>query len=980
MSRTARASLTLALLAAIAGFAWWLLRSAADETGAVRPRAPEASVAPRADTDAAPALPDPVASANATELRTAAAPAAAAALDVSADFSGRVVDERGRPVPGALVVHWPSIGLRVRMKIGAGFSEPVVLSRLEQVRTDADGRFRLGLRDEPPGRYTIGEPGRGPVSQGAFDSLVPSLAVLHADFEVTLFPCRGWTGGPFNAGELVLLPGASAAGVVVDEAHRPLAGVSVAPPPFQGRSDPQRAVEWDTVSKLLGVVTGADGRFVLDSLWGGPTPIGFTQAERNGLILTPVLQAGQTTDLGEVVLESGASIEGVVRDAQGAPVAGARVLARPDGAGMNVAESDQAFFETTMSLSVNGLRIDVETRTDAEGRFLLVGLATKQLGSELLNEPTVFSVVAEAEGFEPTLQREVKPDAEPLALVLSPEGSLVVTVRCAGTQEVVPGLVVKAVRELGTGEDKWSGDLAVSSGADELRAAGLAPPFAGVYLVHRAGRQRNELKLSAPGFATQGFVLPGVVPGERKSVVIELPRESRLAGRVLDPEKQPVADALVRLVLPETLRVQLAARETHTDAQGRFAFDTLQRGDWAVNGSAPGFVPTLSPRVTVKPESVVEDLELVLTRAGTIEGVVLQRGAPLAGVVVRVGPPGSPAAGASASAKASLKSSSSGKPPAAMVSTSVQTDTAGRFRFDSLAPGVCLVRGPPGIEQTVEVAAGQTVQLTLEARTPPRIRGQVLDARGAVAGASIKAEQQLAEPGAWRNEDSASTDASGRYELVLSVPGRYRVKASAEDHTTPVTEIDAPWDAELLLDLRFASGTLGGFVLDAADRAPVPVAVVSLWGAKDSTLAGWSEQGDADATGHFLLDHVPEGALKLSVSHPDYCFLGPQEAPALGEESTLLLQRAGVLQGVITAAGELGEGLRLRCVPLDAPGGRAWADVEDDGRFQRRQLAPGRWRCELVRRVKGEPESAALASAVVSIVAGETAVLELPLP
>src|SRR5689334_8970459 len=146
MSKGSRVVLAVGLLAAGAGLAaWWLLATHDDVSESAAPRDAASTEAPRlpdAITNPAPELPAPASDAPATELRaTSGAPEHERV--VAADFTGRVVDPSGRPVPDALVVHWPSVALRVEMKIGAGFSDPVVLARLEQTRTDTDGRFRL---------------------------------------------------------------------------------------------------------------------------------------------------------------------------------------------------------------------------------------------------------------------------------------------------------------------------------------------------------------------------------------------------------------------------------------------------------------------------------------------------------------------------------------------------------------------------------------------------------------------------------------------------------------------------------------------------------------------------------------------------------------------------------------------------------------------------------------------------------------------
>src|SRR5882672_11316323 len=114
MGRGTKIVAALALLAAIVGFAWWLLGHEQDEIvrGAQQP-----AVAAAADDGAT--LPGANATAAAPDALTAktltndeAAAAAPAPPGNPITFTGRVVDESGRPVQDAEVVHLPSNPMR----------------------------------------------------------------------------------------------------------------------------------------------------------------------------------------------------------------------------------------------------------------------------------------------------------------------------------------------------------------------------------------------------------------------------------------------------------------------------------------------------------------------------------------------------------------------------------------------------------------------------------------------------------------------------------------------------------------------------------------------------------------------------------------------------------------------------------------------------------------------------------------------------
>jgi len=220
-------------------------------------------------------------------------------LHPAAVITGKVVDQQGKPVAGAVVKL-----RRVRLNGGVGYV--LVLGRIEEevtARSGPDGIWRLGSV---------------PAAEGTASVSLDDDRYVHAEAQVEISE-RGGT-----APDLVARPGATIAGRVVYEKGRPAARVRVFAQPDEraaGRfprdgawSDSRSAT--DGSYRLGGLSTGSSNVMV-DDLSGR-----WVAAALEGV----KVKEGTTTRVDDLVLTSGAIIEGtVVDDATGKPLAGARI-------------------------------------------------------------------------------------------------------------------------------------------------------------------------------------------------------------------------------------------------------------------------------------------------------------------------------------------------------------------------------------------------------------------------------------------------------------------------------------------------------------------------------------------------------------------------------------------------------------------------------------------------------------------------------
>jgi protocatechuate 3,4-dioxygenase beta subunit len=440
---------------------------------------------------------------------------------------------------------------------------------------------------------------------------------------------------------------------------------------------------------------------------------------------------------------------------------------------------------------------DVEVVADEAGAFSFDGLEVAQ---------APFSVYAGATGLEPVRLDDVPLGGSLLLVELPVSAALVLSVVDAESGEPIADARVEAHRPSGS-RDRGRRPIDARCDPASLAAAGLAAPYTGVFLLSPAGSKSNGATVSAPGHATQPFDLPGVAPGARTFVTIKLSRELLVAGRVLDAQREPIADAAVALDGPDpkiTTKWPLDPApelgRTRSDPDGRFVFDGLAAGEMVVRARVPGFVP-LKRTLTLAAGSPLADLELVLQPAGQIAGVVLLGGQPAPGAHVRAVSVAQIEAVRAAERANGGSIAMKDRPP--LDEHKAVADDRGHFVFENLAPEAYEVTGAPGALVIATVKPGETTEITLVGRNVPIIRGRVTDANGPVAGATVDAELYFAQMQGWLNGfNDTRTDADGNFELRVHTEGRYKVGADLGKLRSKGVELDLAWDQVQWVELQ----------------------------------------------------------------------------------------------------------------------------------------------------------------------------------
>ncbi len=561
---------------------------------------------------------------------------------------------------------------------------------------------------------------------------------------------------------LALAPAALLSGVVVDEAGRPLAVVEVAAQrqgrrrfEFFGRGSPNARSTEKGRFRLSGLPAGAGYKLDFHKE-------GFAPAELEVAELAPF---EERTDL-RIVMVRGLRGRGRVIDEAEQPVAGAEVRLTP---------SRQ---RRRRSFTLPGDDAPSHA-SDTEGWFEIPDLAAGR-----------YDLTVEAAGFAPS----VAPGIE------IPEGAGDVDL---GVVILIPGAVItgKAVdaegRPLAEAEVRVQQASRVPAVFRRLMGDS-SPPHAtsgvdgGFVVPDQRPGERLDLTVSKEGFVTGSA--SGVVAPTEEPVVVVLRPASKVAGRVVSEDGEPVAGARIE-VQPEgqggSRVMRFAGRRTETSGDdGRFEVSDIEPGSVTVSAQAAGFQTYQLSGQQVPEGGVLEDVELVLRRGATLSGRVLGAGGgPAVGAVVM-------ASEAGARAAISHRGFS-------------LTDGDGRYEITGLGVGLLTVSAEHEGARTaksIEIEEGE-VTLDLSLAAGVEVRGRVVDAAGLpVTGAEVSASGGRDR---WRRSSPGTRSAvDGSFTLTDVAPGTYQLSASKEG-LAPSESLDveisgAPVDG---LELRLRAGT-----------------------------------------------------------------------------------------------------------------------------------------------------------------------------
>jgi protocatechuate 3,4-dioxygenase beta subunit len=709
-------------------------------------------------------------------------------LGRGADVTGVVVDQASRPVEGARVFAFPQ-QQRLDQSV-------VVLPELP-VFSDEEGRFTVG-----------GLPA------GAAYSFI---AKRDDRADIDPVPVDLFDGRDADGLTLRLVETAELTGRIVDEDDRPVAGLEVA---FRD-SDDDRARRRPLLDDWIRL--DADGAFVAGLPRSGTYDVFLVPGGAEEIVLERLrLESGRSLDVGRIVATRGTAIEGHVNDAQGAPVAGAKVIA----SFRNEAGSRRR-----------------ETTTDEEGRFRLAGLGGERV-----------AVAVEADGFLREEMSGVDPGRTDVDFWLEATGGVEGSVRAANEPADGDG-------SEGLG---WFRVIAYPTAADAspTQPRPTSNNFRddeGAYVLDGLAAGTYTVEARAKGLAPARREEVRVVAGETTEVPTLVLREGlTLRGRVvMSDDEMPVEDARVEIVGEDGVAgyIAVALGSASTDADGSFEIEGLEEGARTLRAEHPGFAAS-EQRVQLSGDPPNEDVVVQLSGGGTLEGTVRRSDTtPAEGRTVMVALGGQVADARRA-----------------------ETDKDGTYRFRRLRPGryqVMLISSggaaPKLDAKTATIEDDETTVVDFDEGASIVVSGRVLRGDDPVPHARL-----LFVPagGGVAPEISGVTDAdaNGAYEVGLDEPGAYTVMVGLGDSGgNSTTRIEVPDDSYVTRDIRLEVDGVSGIVLDDRDGSPVAGAEVT---ARADTGAGNGLDGlrlaVSDDAGRFSLQHMESGSYTVTAIAPGF--------------------------------------------------------------------------------------------------------------
>ena len=848
-------------------------------------------------------------------------------LERGSRISGRVVSTSGLGIPGATVVAeyrppgLPGVGKIVgrvlRMVNGEFLKGPF------SAVTAEDGGFSLDSL--PPGLYDL--------AASKLEGVESRLEMVQSGTD----------------GAVVVLGGpATLRGFLVDDDDLPVGGVVIDLEPVEERiSLPPMAAGFsdlaNTFNHYMGylpekTLSSPDGSFIYRQLGAGKYRLSIQQPGLLPTVKEATVDWEENVSIGLVRVNRGKKISGIVRSEEGAPLAGATIIASPESSNFLTMGSMMNDFAT------GRLQVD----TGADGTFSVTGLRRKR-----------YKLNVTKRGFAPASKKNIMAGAEePVELVLATGLTVKGRVLIAGKDKPLPGARVEArgVRTVSDEDGYFVLEGVIQRDPD---GEGFGPfgggnggPFGGRPRGRPRGDEDEDTEEDDPEErADLDFSVTARMKGYGGRrvellfddlpdlVKIELSPAPAITGVVYDPEGNPAPAALVRLSYPfpqefESLGFfdtsMIFKAVTVSDRNGRFSFSDFSSSEDSEYrmiadhvSYARGYSETFSYSPEFDPDQLVE---IQLEKGGEIEGVVTSGGQPVAGATLRL----RRRSERERSTQEQMFTNMLGLPKGG---EEARTNSKGEYSYSNVGIGQYTISAEvsgfkESSEEEVVIEGGDSKAINFDLDPGGSISGTVLDAAGTVlAGAKVRLLQMENQPEGFRRAQkhfggsykSTVTEDDGTFSIDGLPEGAYSVIAEKGGYRREELEGVSPGDDGVRIVLVLSAALLGR-VTDQATGAPLTSFRLTLQHEGSSSRFPWGGSREInDPDGRFKREDLEPGRYEVKLRAAGYVSFSTELDIVQGErlEQNFFLVRAGRLGGVITdqATGTPLRGAFVKLVP-----------------------------------------------------------------
>lgn len=579
--------------------------------------------------------------------------------------------------------------------------------------------------------------------------------------------------------------------------------------------------------------------------------------------------------------------------------------------------------EAHVSASMEGPTI--VTRTDGMGAFRLDGLPPS----------AVMLGVATSDG-KNMVDRQITAPAEGVTIELLP------TVRVSGRVQAKGGGSVRDFQvevSLPRQSDGWWGGP--ENPVDVHDADGK-------FVLENVEVKPAELVVRAPGYVAARVPLQLEKGRNVEGVEVTLERGATIHGRVTDEAGM----ALDRVSVSRGSSGEMQSfNNTTTNANGEYTLDGVALGETQLGFSRRPY-QTLTKAIEVTAGEMRVDVRLTFTGRVLTGQVVDERGSPVA----------------EASVDAFPENAGGGF-------STTTTDSAGRFRLESLSPSIYRVRAARRgflAPEPEAVDVGKTSDITIRLQSGAIITGRVIG-----IDRSRFRDVSVAAGSAGRGQSQAPVDEAGRFRIEGAAVGKVGIRAfarGASSRTSELVEIETTNGGTYEVDVEFREhNTVRGRVT----RRGVPVRAGHISFSPATGLRGGASSS-ISANGEYEIAGVRAGENNVIISDWDNASMNYTTTRTVTRSETIDIDMnpASVRGRVVDET--TGEPIAEADVVLERPNAEsAWNKPKgrsgSDGRVLMENIAPGTYDL----RISREGYASHLASQ--TFAEGATLELEIPL-